>query len=127
MEKAHATGKPCLIRTPDNSLVDEIDKTLWTYKNDSFLPHCIESAENANNNAIVISHSENNPNGARILMMLDGAFDKDLDTFDRVLFMFNGNDDNATSEARNRWKAYKSAGHECTYWQQTENGGWQQK
>jgi DNA polymerase-3 subunit chi len=29
--------------------------------------------------------------------------------------------------ARDRWKAYKAAGHALTYWQQTDRGGWEKK
>lgn len=127
MEKAHGSGSACLIRAADKSLIDEIDKSLWTYKNDSFLPHCADHDENADHNPIVITSTENNPNKATILMMLDGAYDKDIDQYDRVLFMFNGNQEDTIKDARKRWKDYTASGHECTYWQQTETGGWQKK
>jgi DNA polymerase-3 subunit chi len=41
--------------------------------------------------------------------------------------MFDGNDYEAVTSARARWKTYKAAGHDLTYWQQTDRGGWEKK
>jgi len=40
---------------------------------------------------------------------------------------FDGRDDQAVVDSRERWKAYKAAGHTLTYWQQTATGGWEKK
>ena len=40
--------------------------------------------------------------------------------------MIDGRLDEEVAAARTRWKAYKDAGYEVTYWQQTENG-WEKK
>jgi DNA polymerase-3 subunit chi len=31
------------------------------------------------------------------------------------------------ADSRERWKAYKGAGHTLAYWQQTATGGWEKK
>ena len=33
----------------------------------------------------------------------------------------------AQQDVRERWKAYKAAGHAVVYWQQTASGGWEKK
>jgi len=43
------------------------------------------------------------------------------------LELFDGRDETAVVETRERWKAYKAAGHTVVYWQQTPNGGWEKK
>ena len=50
-----------------------------------------------------------------------------LETFARVLDMFDGHDSEAVEAARARWRDLKDAGYELTYWQQTAQGGWEQK
>ncbi|AEV37245.1 DNA polymerase III, chi subunit [Pseudovibrio sp. FO-BEG1] len=41
--------------------------------------------------------------------------------------MFDGNDQEALQEARQRWMEVKNSDHELTYWAQTDNGGWDRK
>ncbi len=55
--------------------------------------------------------AEGAPNGARFLFLLDGADIARLDRFDRVLDLFDGNDEAALEAARRRWAAAKAAGH----------------
>ena len=66
------------------------------------------------------------PNGARFLFLLDGAESARLDLFDRVLDLFDGNDEAALAAARRRWGAAKAAGHALSYWQQGPRG-WEKK
>jgi DNA polymerase III subunit chi len=66
------------------------------------------------------------PNGARFLFLLDGAGSARLDRFDRVLDLFDGNDEASLDAARRRWAAAKAAGHALSYWQQGPRG-WEKK
>ena len=47
--------------------------------------------------------------------------------FERCFELFDGRDDAAVTESRERWKAYKAAGHAVSYFQQTAAGGWEKK
>ena len=38
--------------------------------------------------------------------------------YERLVVLFDGNDEDALAAARGHWKAVKAAGHEATYWQQ---------
>ncbi len=40
--------------------------------------------------------------------------------------MFDGNDEAAVEQARQRWRDARAAGHALTYWQQTASG-WERK
>ena len=71
--------------------------------------------------------NEDNPNRANVLVLVDGGQHKDLAHFDRCLDMFDGNDQDAVTQARQRWKVYKDAGHAVTYWQQNDGGKWEKK
>lgn len=52
---------------------------------------------------------------------------ENTDCFSLVCDFLDGQDDESIEAARERWKAYKDAGHTVTYWQQGPQGGWEQK
>ena len=100
---------------------------LWTFDPDSFLPHGSARDGNAAAQPIWLAEDDDNPNGATVLVLVDGVASGRLDAFERCLDMFDGNDPDAVAAARQRWSEAKAAGHALTYWQQTESGGWQAK
>lgn len=104
-----------------------LDEALWTYDPASFLPHGIEGAPNADLQPIYLTTSQDVPNGADVLVVLDANVPADLSAFARGLYMFDGREDGATQQARSDWKTFKEAGHEVTYWQQSEQGRWEKK
>jgi len=65
-----------------------------------------------------------NPNNANIRFVLGAAVPTGIESYERVIYMFDGHDENAVAAARERWKIEKKAGHELTYWQQDEEGRW---
>ena len=73
-----------------------------------------------------ITPDDENPNGADILVLTDGAAAGDIGAWRRCLDMFDGRDETAVTDAR-RWSDYKAADHDLTYWQQTERGGWEKQ
>ena len=75
---------------------------------------------------IYLTTIDENPNGSDVLVLVDGAISGQLDSFERVLDMFDGHDNGAVEAARARWRTLKDIGHELTYWQQTSQGGWKQ-
>ncbi|MES2712054.1 MAG: DNA polymerase III subunit chi [Pseudomonadota bacterium] len=61
-------------------------------------------------------------NGARFLLLIDGATTTRAADYDRVLDLFDGNDEAATTAARARWAAAKAAGHTLSYLKQGAQG-----
>ena len=45
----------------------------------------------------------------------------------RTVFLFDGHDEGQLAQARGQWKSLKAAGHQVTYWQQTEGRRWERK
>ena len=74
-----------------------------------------------------LTHLDENPNGARFLFLADRARSDRVADFSRCFEIFDGRDEAAVAESRERWKAYKAAGHAVVYWQQTPGGGWEKK
>ena len=69
------------------------------------------------------------PNGAEFLFLTDGArTDREtISRFERVFNIFDGNSEESLTQARQMWKNLKQQDADVFYWQQNENGSWQQK
>jgi DNA polymerase-3 subunit chi len=61
-----------------------------------------------------------------VRFFVDRAVPRETGDYERLVFLFDGHDPDAVSEARAAWKAL-AEGNEITYWQQDENGRWQKK
>lgn len=124
LEKAYAAGQRAIVRVGDEERLELLNRALWTYAADSFLPHGSRADGNAERQPIYLTTSEENPNGATLLLLVDGAAAPDLAAFTRCLDLFDGGDPEAVERARARWREALAQGHRCVYWQQTERGGW---
>ena len=127
MEKVLSSGAKAVIRTDSGERAEVLSNVLWTYEPQTFLPHGTAKDGNADKQPIWITPDDENPNCAGILVLTDGASAGDVSTWQKCIEIFNGQDENAVSEARRRWSAYKSARHELTYWQQMKRGGWEKR
>ena len=102
--------------------VDSLDRALWECKDPAWLPHGTPRTGNADLQPIWLTTTEERPNGARFLFLLDGAESADVAAWARVFDLFDGNDAASVEKARHRWSAARAAGHELTYWRQGERG-----
>lgn len=115
-----------IIQSTTSQNVEALNAHLWTYSANSFLPHGSKKDGQAENQPIWLTDSEENPNNANILILTHGATNETIKDYKLCCEMFNGNDQNALTEARARWKQYKDQGFDLTYWQQGQNG-WEKK
>jgi len=107
--------------------VEALTQHLWTYRERSFLPHGNARDGNPADQPVWLTVLDENPNAAGVLFLTDGAVSAQSGDYDLVCELFDGNDAQAVEAARGRWRAYRGAGHEVTYWRQTERGGWQRQ
>ena len=127
LEKVLGAGLRAVLKAGSEERVEALNSLLWTYDQRGFLPHGSRKDGHAEAQPVWLTDLEENPNGAKVLILTDGASADSVADYDRCLDMFDGNDPEAVEAARERWKAYKAAGHTVTYWQQTERGGWEKK
>lgn len=127
IEKVLESGARAVVRTGSTERAEALNGALWTYDQDSFIPHGTARDGNAALQPVWITAEDENPNGADILVLTDGAQSAEIGSYRRCLEMFDGRDDAAVADARRRWSAYKDAAHDLAYWQQTEGGGWEKK
>ena len=127
LEKVHAAGARAVVMAGSEERVEALCALLWTYHQDSFLPHGSARDGDAPEQPIWLTADDHNPNGATVLVLTDGASSAHVGEYARCLEMFDGGDAGAVAAARERWRAYADSGHALTYWQQTERGGWERK
>jgi len=127
LEKIHGSGARAVVMAGSAERVDALNAMLWTYDPASFLPHGAARDGNAEVQPIWLTVEDENPNQSKFLVLTDGAASDHVSDYDRCFEMFDGHDEQALSAARTSWKTYRDAGHDLTYWQQTERGGWEQK
>ncbi|HEY3813027.1 MAG TPA: DNA polymerase III subunit chi [Caulobacteraceae bacterium] len=122
LEKTLAKGWRALVRTPDRDRIDHLDGWLWSWREDSFLPHATAEDPEPARQPVLLTTGADNPNSAQALFLLDGAEGGTLDGYERCILLFDGRDEAAVAEARGRWKAFAAGGHPVSYWRQGERG-----
>jgi DNA polymerase-3 subunit chi len=127
LEKVLESGAHAVVMAGSEERVESLAALLWTYHPNNFLPHGTARDGKPDRQPIWLTERDENPNGATILVLTDGASSEQVDRYARCLEVFDGGDPEAVTRARERWRIYKDAGHNLTYWQQTESGGWEKK
>lgn len=106
--------------------VEALNALLWVYDKGGFLPHGSRKDGHADRQPVWLTTAEENPNGAHVAFLVDGASLADPSQFALCCELFDGADPEAVARAREHWTTAKAAGHDITYWQQTATG-WEQK
>ena len=132
IERTLERGWRALVRTESAERADTIDTRLWTYDDQSFLPHAQAGDGDPARQPVLITVEEGNPNGANVLFLVGGAappaWDGDAAKgFIRIVFLFDGRDPAALEKARAAWKDAKTAGHDVTYWKESSTGKWEKQ
>jgi len=126
LEKCLQRGWRALVRGGSEERLDALDATLWTYRDESFLPHG-RAGDDAARQPVLLTSAPGNPNGAQALFLIDGAEPGDLAGFERTCLIFDGRDAAALESARSRWKQAKDAGLAVSYWRENAQGGWEKQ
>ena len=126
LEKTLERGWRAVIETSSRARAETIDALLWTFRDDSFLPHGIAGDATDPDQPVLIVMDEANANAANVRFFVDRAVPKTSGGYERIVYLFSGHDPDAVTEARDAWKSLRE-GNELTYWQQDESGRWQKR
>jgi DNA polymerase-3 subunit chi len=128
LEKSLERGWRVVVQSSSEERIDALDAHLWTYRDDGFLPHGTYRESEAAAHPVLLTVQDDNPNGANIRFLIDGtSVPEDASSYQRIVLMFDGENDDAVAAARQQWTAAKSQGFDATYWQADENGRWEKK
>ena len=125
LDRALSLGKRAVVVAGTSERVEALSGQLWTFDPNSFLPHGTERDGQAEHQPVWLTASDENPNRAEFVMLIDGQETAKLAEYERCFEIFDGRDPDQVARAREHWKSYKAAGHEVTYWRQTDAGGWE--
>lgn len=125
LEKTLQRGWHAVVRGAASHRLDEIDEQLWTYRPDSFLPHGLASEAHAARQPILLSESGENLNAAQALFIVDESELGATEGYERCFIIFDGRNEQALQQARERWRTLKTAKANLAYWKQTDEGRWE--
>lgn len=107
---------------------DALDVYLWTFRDDSFLPHGCDGDPHPERQPILLTIEPRQAiNRPQVRFLVEGAVAETLEGLERGVYLFDGHDPDELAAARARWSVEKAAGHAVTYWQQGEDRRWVKK
>ena len=121
LEKTLERGWRAVVEVGSSDRAEVLDRALWTYRDDSFMPHGVSGGEYDAEQPILITTGAENANGAQVRFFTDRAVPQTAEGYVRIVYL--GHDPDAVTEARAAWRALRT-GNEVTYWQQDESGRW---
>ena len=127
VEKTLERGWRALIRCESAERAEAIDDRLWTYNEQTFLPHAQKGDGDAARQPVLITTEQENANNADVVFLVGGAEPPSWSgdaakALTRIVLMFDGRDPGALASAREAWKSAKAAGHDATYWKESPSG-----
>lgn len=122
LEKTLQRRWKAIVRSSAMARIEHLDGWLWSYRDDSFLPHALSAEPGAERQPVLLTLGEENPNAADALFLVDGAEPGDLSAYQRCIVLFDGADDEQLRRARAQWTALKAQGLPASYWKQQARG-----
>ncbi|HZP78070.1 MAG TPA: DNA polymerase III subunit chi [Pseudolabrys sp.] len=128
LEKSLERGWRVVVQGSSEERIEALDAHLWTYRDDGFLPHGTWRESETAMQPVLLTINEGNPNDASVRFLIEGApVPADAERYQRIVLMFDGEDDDAVAAARQHWADAKAKGFEATYWQPDAQGRWIKK
>ena len=128
LQKSLERGWRVVVQASSEERIEALDAHLWTWRDDAFLPHGTWREPDASAQPVLLTLDGENPNQAVVRFLVEGAeLPTDASAYQRLVLLFDGDDPDAVTAARERWAKAKNDGFEVTYWQADENGRWQRQ
>lgn len=127
LERTLERGWRATVQVGSVERLEALDTHLWTFRDDSFLPHGTSRDGPPSLQPVLLTTDEDNPNDSAVRFLVDGARLSRFGGYLRVVIIFDGADASAVEAARMQWKAARAEGCAVTYWQQTESGRWEKR
>ncbi|TRD22995.1 DNA polymerase III subunit chi [Palleronia caenipelagi] len=117
-----------LVRGRNPRRLEQLDEQLWTFAEESFLPHGLSDGAEDPRHPILLTAGTLALGGRDCLMAIEGAEvdPAEVGTAKRVCILFDGTDPAALERARDQWRGLTKEGLEAQYWSE-ESGRWEKK
>ena len=101
--------QPIYIHASNQQQAEQLDKLLWTFKQDSFIPHTIVGTSDLDSTPVQIGWNENQFHPAAAIVNLSEEIPISYLESKKIHEIID-NDEIKKNKARERWKNYKSEG-----------------
>src|ERR1700719_995119 len=96
LAKSVERGWRVVVQCASEERVDALDAHLWTFRDDSFLPHGTVRDATAAEQPVLLTLDDRNPNGATVRFLIDrAAVPEEIAGYERIVVLFDGEDDEA--------------------------------
>ena len=127
LKKALERDWRVVVQAGSEERVEWLSNELWTFSDDSFLPHGTVRDGNAERQPVWITAGPDSPNGAGLRIYLDGVPIVVDERLERIIYLFDARDEAALEAARAEWRRTVSLGQQPIYWREDEQGRWSRK
>jgi len=100
---------PIFIKTDTQKQAEELDKFLWTFRQESYIPHTLVDQDSNNTQPVQIGWIDNEIEDAEAIINLSDGM-PDISNHLKRIHEIIENIDEKKDKARERWKKYKSIG-----------------
>ena len=110
VEKGYKQGsKPIYIHFDSENEAKEFDSLLWTFRQESFIPHTILGHPEEEKTPVIIGWDTNQIETAEALINVSQGTPRASKSTSKIHEIV-GSDENKKNKAREKWKAYKANG-----------------
>ena len=129
LEKSLEKGNKSLLLFKDKEKCLSINEQLWTYKQNSFLPHISEDDQIYDNIdvPVYLSTKNENPFKAELLFSIDGFLPDNIDHFERVIIIIDVNDELLNEKYKNYYLDINNNFEDIVFYKSDDNGKWIEK
>ena len=122
-EKLFSKRNRILVCCREQATVEIIDKFLWAYREDGFIPHSINKNAKTSLYPVLITTEINEEYNHDALLALSGILikEKDWQRFTKIYYFFDDQEKKEKENARLMWKSFSALDVECKYWVNKEN------
>ncbi len=124
-DKIYNSGKKLLILCKDEDQLSSLDQSLWSLGRISFLPHATINDPFLEEQKIILSTKYVDLQFDYIINLSAEDLELDLNNIEKLLYVFDGNNEEELELARIRWK--KENRYTKVYYKQDDKGNWEKK
>lgn len=111
IDKVYQLKHQVYVHTESQQDAQRLDDLLWTFRPGSFIPHSVYSPGSTPDTPVVIGYQDHTPEIHDVMLNLTHEVPLFFSQFNRVAELVDA-EENARSQARNRFKFYKDRGYE---------------
>ena len=110
VEQAVTAGQRVYLLADGEAGARHFDDLLWTFRDDSFVPHALWQGEATLSEPVAVGWQEGNPNGAHCLVLARAAVPEQIAGFARVVDLAPVDLPDLRDDARARFRDFQTRG-----------------